>query len=74
MAEVSYAPARSPEGDCAVIFVGQGALLDVDMNQLAEGLSPEWFEARSAERQDAEPNENGHFQPPSNGDWLLVLQ
>ena len=73
-AAASIAAARSSERDRAVIFVSHGALLDVDMDELAERLSAEWFEPRTADRQDAEPNENGYFQPPSNGDWLLVVQ
>ena len=73
-AEASIAPARSPESDRAVIFVCHGAAIHVDMDQLTEGLSAEWFEARTAERQAAESDENGYFQPPSSADWLLVLQ
>ena len=73
-AEASIAPARSPESDRAVIFVCHGAAIHVDMDQLTEGLSAEWFEARTAERHDAESDENGYFQPPSSDDWVLVLQ
>ncbi|MFW6171814.1 MAG: LamG-like jellyroll fold domain-containing protein, partial [Planctomycetota bacterium] len=73
-AEASIAAARSPEGDRAVIFVSHGALIAVDMEQLEKNLAAEWHEPRTAERQDAKPNQDGYFQPPTRGDWVLVLQ
>jgi len=54
--------------------VTHGAPLNVDMNQLQDGLATQWFDPRTAERQDAEPNENGYFQPPTSEDWVLVLR
>ena len=71
---VSVGAARTRDRDQAAIFVTHGALLDVDTDQFQDGLATQWFDPRTAERQDAEPNENGLFQPPSNDDWVLLLQ
>lgn len=51
-----------------------GSLLDVDLDQLQEGLKAEWFNPLTAERRQAAPREDGGFQPPSREDWVLVLQ
>ena len=72
--EASIGAARSTEGDRAIIFVTHGAPLNVDMNQLQDGLETQWFDPRTAERQDAAPNEDGYFQPPSSQDWVLVMR
>ena len=71
---VSVGAARSVNDDRAAIFVTHGGLLDVDLDQLQDGLEAEWFNPRTAERQDAAPREEGYFQPPSSADWLLLLQ
>lgn len=72
--ESSIAAARSPEGDRAVVFVSHGVPLDVDMDRLQDGLKAEWFNPRTAERQDASREDDGHYHPPSSRDWILVLQ
>ncbi|MFP4173336.1 MAG: LamG-like jellyroll fold domain-containing protein [Candidatus Hydrogenedentota bacterium] len=72
--DASVAAARAPEADRAAIFVSHGALLDVDMDQLQQGLDPQWFDPWTAEWRDAAPGEDGFFQPPSSADWLLVLR
>ncbi len=72
--DASLAAARAPEGDRALIFVSHGALLDVDAEQLQDGLEPQWFDPWTAEWREAAPEEDGSFQPPSSADWLLVLQ
>jgi uncharacterized iron-regulated membrane protein len=71
---VSVGAARTPDGAQAAIFVTHGAALDVDMRQLQEGRKTQWLDPRTAERQDAAPDEHGYFQPPSNADWVLMLQ
>ena len=72
--EASIAAARSSEGDRAAIFVSHGAPLEMDMDQLQDGLNARWFDPRTAEWRKAEPQEDGHYHPPSEEDWVLVLE
>ena len=71
---VSVGAARTLDGAQAAIFVTHGAALDVDMGQLQDGMRTQWFNPRTAERQEAAPDEHGYFQPPSDVDWVLLLQ
>ncbi|MDI6451656.1 LamG-like jellyroll fold domain-containing protein [Anaerobaca lacustris] len=73
-AEASVAAVRSLKRDRAAIFVTRGALLNVNVDQLRNGLKAQWFDPRTAERHPAAPREDGRFQPPSKEMWLLVLQ
>ena len=70
----SIGAARSLDGGRAAVFVSHGGLLGVDMDQLGEDLHAEWFDPLTAERHEAAPTGEGHFRPPSESDWLLVLR
>jgi hypothetical protein len=70
----SVAAAKAPDGGGAVIFVTHGALLNLDMDQLRDGLKAEWFNPLTAERRQATARPDGYFQPPSRDDWVLLLR
>ena len=71
---VSVAATRSQQGERAAVFVTHGGRLRVDLDQLQHGIQAQWFDPRTAARQEARPRQDGCFQPPSTADWVLVLQ
>ncbi len=72
--QASVAAARGRNGRSAVVFVTDGALLDVDRSRLQQGTKAQWFQPRTAERRPATPREDGYFQAPSTEDWVLVFR
>ncbi len=71
--QACVAAARGVDGHTAVVFVTRGGLLDLDRQQLQEGLQAVWFNPLTAERRQAAPCQQGYFRPPSGDDWVLVL-
>ncbi len=72
--QASIAALHSLNRDRTAVFVTQGSLLKVDKDQPKRDIQAQWYDPSNAEWQEAAPNENGYYQPPSKEMWLLVLK
>jgi hypothetical protein len=67
------AAARTVNGELAVVYIPQPQRVALNLSRLATPLQGEWFNPRTSKRTNVSLN-NDEFEPPANGDWLLVLK
>lgn len=70
------AAAKSEQGDLAVIYLPEGAKVEIKTELLKAGLTARWYHPRTGGWLSAdEPNKSVQaFTPADRNDWILLLQ
>jgi hypothetical protein len=66
------AASRSAAGDLAVVYVPEDRQIELNLDGLRPALNTTWFNPRTGERC-AALGQQGRFETPAPGDWLLLF-
>jgi len=68
------AAARTPAGDCAVLYLPAGGSVRVKVSALQRKFRVAWLDPRTGRRRPARTGARGIFTAPDTRDWVLLFQ